>query len=132
MAMVRSKITERDGQIVFQGIEYTVDQWAIKKKAEADVEARQKELAEQRKRPVSIRKEIRLFVWIVIAIITAPFALVLAFSSWLQDLVAGDQFPWEKMRGAVPDLTNGLSSEAFIRKQRDEWDSTPTEEKKDD
>ncbi len=130
--MVRSKITERDGQIVFQGIEYTVDQWAIKKKAEADVEARQKELAEQRKRPVSIRKEIRLFVWIVIAIITAPFALVLAFSSWLQDLVAGDQFPWEKMRGAVPDLTNGLSSEAFIRKQRDEWDSTPTEEKKDD
>jgi hypothetical protein len=91
--MARSEITERNGKIVFQGIEYTVDQWAIKKKAEADVEARQKELAEQRKRPVSIRKEIRLFLWIVIAIITAPFALVLAFSSWLQDLVAGDQFP---------------------------------------
>ena len=90
--MVRSKITERDGQIVFQGVEYTVGQWVMKKKAEADVEARQKELAEQRKRPVSIRKEIRLFLWIVIAIITAPFALVLAFSSWLQDLVAGDQF----------------------------------------
>jgi hypothetical protein len=73
-----------------------------------------------------ITDRIRLFVWIVIAIITAPFALVLAFSSWLQDLVAGDQFPWEKMRGAVPDLTDGLSSEAFVRKQRDEWDSTPT------
>ena len=73
-----------------------------------------------------ITERIRLFVWIVIAIITAPFALVLAFSSWLQDLVAGDQFPWEKMRGAVPDLTDGLSSEAFVRKQRDEWDSTPT------
>ena len=124
--MTRLKITERDGKIVFQGVEYTVDQWAIKKKAEADVEARQKELAEQRKRPVSIRKEIRLFLWIVIAIITAPFALVLAFSSWLQDLVAGDQCPWEKMRGAVPDLTDGLSSDAFVRKQRDEWDSTPT------
>ena len=78
-----------------------------------------------------ITERIRLFVWIVIAIITAPFALVLAFSSWLQDLVAGDQFPWEKMRGAVPDLTDGLSSEAFVRKQRDEWDSTPTEEKND-
>jgi hypothetical protein len=73
-----------------------------------------------------ITKRIRLFLWLVIAIITAPFALVLAFSSWLQDLVAGDQCPWEKMRGAVPDLTNGLSSEAFVRKQRDEWDSTPT------
>ena len=130
--MARSKITERNGKIVFQGVEYTIPQWAMKKKAEADVDARQKELAEQRKKPVSIPSKIRLFVWIVIAIITAPFALVLAFSSWLQDLVAGDQFPWEKMRGAVPDLTNGLSSEAFVRKQRDEWDSTPTEEKKDD
>jgi hypothetical protein len=40
-----------------------------------------------------ITKRTRLFLWIVIAIITAPFALVLAFSSWLQDLVAGDQFP---------------------------------------
>jgi hypothetical protein len=75
---------------------------------------------------LKITKRIRLFLWLVIAIITAPFALVLAFSSWLQDLVAGDQCPWEKMRGAVPDLTNGLSSEAFVRKQRDEWDSTPT------
>jgi len=130
--MARSKITERNGKIVFQGVEYTADQWAMKKKAEADVEARQKELAEQRKKPVSIPSKIRLFVWIVIAIITAPFALVLAFSSWLQDLVAGDQCPWEKMRGAVPDLTDGLSSEEFVRKQRDEWDSTPTEEKKDD
>ena len=73
-----------------------------------------------------ITERIKLFVWIVIAIITAPFALVLAFSSWLQDFVAGDQFPWEKMLGAVPDLTDGLSSEAFVRKQRDEWDSTPT------
>ncbi len=142
--MARSKITERNGKIVFQGVEYTADQWAMKKKAEADVEARQKELAEQRKRPVFIPSKIRLFVWIVIAIITAPFALVLAFSSWLQDVVVGDQFPrlrwsaqkkekvagdqcqWEKMRGAVPDLTDGLSSEAFVRKQRDEWDSTPT------
>lgn len=124
--MTRSKITERNGKIVFQGVEYTVDQWAIKKKAEADVEARQKELAEQRKRPIFIPSKIRLFLWIVIAIITAPFALVLSVSSWLQDLVAGDQCPWEKMRGAVPDLTDGLSSEAFVRKQRDEWDSTPT------
>jgi hypothetical protein len=82
---------------------------------------------------LKITERIRLFLWIVIAIITAPFALVLAFSSWLQDLVAGDQCQWEKMRGAVPDLTDGLSSEAFVRKQRDEWDSTPTiEEKKDD
>ena len=153
--MTRSKITERDGKIVFQGVEYTVDQWAMKKKAEADVEARQKELAKQRKRPISILSEntldrIRLFLWLVIAIIAFPFACVVQASFWLLDLVAGDkfprlrfgvqkkekvagdQFPWEKMRGAVPDLTDGLSSEAFIRKQRDEWDSTPTEEKKDD
>jgi len=153
--MARSKITERDGQIVFQGVEYTVDQWAMKKKAEADVEARQKELAEQRKKPVFILSEntldrIRLFVWLVIAIIAFPFACGLQASFWLQDLVVGDQFPrlrwsaqkkekvagdqcqWEKMRGAVPDLTDGLSSEAFVRKQRDGWDSTPTEEKKDD
>jgi hypothetical protein len=89
--MARSKITERNGKIVFQGVEYTIPHWSIKKKAEADVDARQKELAEHRKRPVSIPSKIRLFVWLVIAIITAPFALVLAFSSWLQDLVAGDQ-----------------------------------------
>jgi hypothetical protein len=153
--MARSKITERDGKIVFQGVEYTVDQWAMKKKAEADVEARQKELAEQRKRPVFIPSEntldrIRLFLWLVIAIIAFPFACVVQASFWLLDLVAGDkfprlrfgvqkkekvagdQFPWEKMRGAVPDLTDGLSSEAFVRKQRDEWDSTPTKENKDD
>lgn len=30
---------------------------------------------------------------------------------------------WQAMRGAVPDLTDGLSSEAFVRKQRDEWDN---------
>ena len=148
--MARSKITERDGKIVFQGVEYTVDQWSTKKKAEADVEARQKELAEQRKKPVSIPSKIRLFVWLVIAIIAFPFAfanfflsIVVQASFWLLDLVAGDKFPrlrwgvqkkekvagdqltWEKMRGAVPDLTDGLSSEAFVRKQRDEWDSTP-------
>jgi hypothetical protein len=69
---------------------------------------------------------IRLFLGLVIAIIALPFACVVQASLWLQDLVAGDQCPWEKMRGAVPDLTNGLSSEAFVRKQRDEWDSTPT------
>jgi len=40
-----------------------------------------------------ITERIRLFVWLVIAIITAPFALVLAVSSWLQDLVVGDKFP---------------------------------------
>ena len=152
--MTRSKITERDGKIVFQGVEYTVDQWAMKKKAEADVEARQEELAEQRKKPIFIPSEntldrIRLFVWLVIAIIAFPFACVVQASFWLLDLVAGDKFPrlrfgvqkkekvagdqcpWEKIRGAVPDLTDGLSSEAFIRKQRDEWDSTPTEEKND-
>ena len=72
--MARSKITERDGKIVFQGVEYTVDHWSTKKKAEADVEARQKELAEQRKKPVSIPSKIRLFVWLVIAIIAFPFA----------------------------------------------------------
>ena len=98
--MARSKITERNGKIVFQGVEYTIPQWAMKKKAEADVDARQKELAEQRKRPVSIPKKIRLFLWIVIAIITAPFAcanffvsIVVQASFWLLDLVAGDKFP---------------------------------------
>lgn len=118
--MARSEITERDGKIVFQGVEYTVDQWAMKKKAEADVEARQKELAEQRKNPVSIPSKIRLFVWIVIAIITAPFALVLVVSSWLQDLVAGDQFPrlrWEVQKAE------------YAKKYG--WPPT-TEEKKDD
>ena len=45
-----------------------------------------------------ITKRIRLFMWLMIAIITAPFALVLAVSSWLQDLVAGDQFPLYKWK----------------------------------
>ena len=96
--MARSKITERNGKIVFQGVEYTIPQWAMKKKAEADVDARQKELAEQRKKPVSILIEntldrIRLFVWLVIAIIAFPFACVVQASFWLLDLVAGDKFP---------------------------------------
>lgn len=29
---------------------------------------------------------------------------------------------WESIRGAVPNMTDGLSSEEFVRKQRDEWD----------
>jgi hypothetical protein len=96
--MARSKITERNGKIVFQGVEYTIPQWSIKKKAEADVDARQKELAEQRKRPVFIPSEntldrIRLFLWLVIAVIAFPFACVVQALFWLLDLVAGDKFP---------------------------------------
>jgi len=59
------------------------------------------------------------------AFICAPFAGVVAAICWVQDKVAGGQCPWQAMRGAAPDLTGGLSSEAFVRKQRDEWDSTP-------
>jgi ABC-type spermidine/putrescine transport system permease subunit II len=40
-----------------------------------------------------ITKRIRLFMWLVIAIIALPFACVVQASFWLQDLVAGDQFP---------------------------------------
>ena len=29
---------------------------------------------------------------------------------------------WESIRGIAPDCTGDLSSEEFIRKQRDEWD----------
>ena len=105
--MARSKITERNGKIVFQGVEYTVDQWAIKKKAKADVEARQKELAEQRKRPVFIPSKIRLFLWLVIAIIAFPFACVLQASFWLQDLVVGDQFPRLRWSAQKKDKKDG-------------------------
>jgi hypothetical protein len=45
-----------------------------------------------------ITDRIRLFLWLVIAIIALPFAFVVQALFWLQDLVAGDQFPrlrWE-------------------------------------
>jgi hypothetical protein len=37
----------------------------------------------------------------------------------------GDTPSWESLRGVAPDATGDLSSEAFIRQQRDEWDKTP-------
>ena len=67
----------------------------------------------------------RKIIWIILAFICAPFAGVVAAICWVQDKVAGGQCPWQVMRGSAPDLTGGLSSEAFVRKQRDEWDGTP-------
>jgi hypothetical protein len=68
---------------------------------------------------------IRSIAWIALSFIAAPFAGVVAAVCWVQDKVAGGQCPWQVMRGSAPDLTGGLSSEAFVRKQRDEWDGTP-------
>jgi hypothetical protein len=67
---------------------------------------------------------IRSIAWIALSFIAAPFAGVVAAVCWVQDKVAGGQCPWQVMRGSAPDLTGGLSSEAFVRKQRDEWDGT--------
>lgn len=39
----------------------------------------------------------RLMLWVLIAIAAAPFAAVLLFSFWLQDIVAGaNKHKWRK------------------------------------
>lgn len=96
--MARSPITAKNGKIVFQCIEYTVAEWLEKKRAEEWVDSRQEELA-QKKRLTMAKQRItfRLMLWVLIAIVAAPFAAVLLFSFWLQDIVAGaNKHKWRK------------------------------------
>lgn len=48
--MTRSPITAKNGKIVFQGIEYTVEEWLEQKRAEEWVDRRQKELAQKKRK----------------------------------------------------------------------------------
>lgn len=96
--MTRSPIEAKNGKIVFQGIEYTVAEWIEQKRAEEWVDSRQEELAHKKRLTMAKQRiTFRLMLWMLIAIVAAPFAAVLLFSFWLQDIVAGtNKHKWRK------------------------------------
>lgn len=47
----------------------------------------------------------------------------LILNTYFPERLANDNLPdWDDLCGVAPDATGDLSSEEFIRRQRDEWD----------